>query len=119
MITICHPVDDVELLFIQSALDASDIPHFVVGQHFGSLFPGMQIPWHNEKSIQVPSTYVNDALEVVQHLRVTYTPTFANLTIKSKFRILAETLIFGWAMPVGRKKLSNPVLRRGARKRAP
>lgn len=119
MITICHPVDDVELLFVQSALEASDIPHFVVGQHFGSLYPGMQIPWYNERSIRVPSAYVNDALEVVQHLRSTYVPTFTNLTIKSKFRILVETLICGWVIPVGSKKSFDRTFKSKAQQRAP
>lgn len=41
MITICHPIDDMELLFIQMELEAEAIPHFVVGKHFGSLYPGM------------------------------------------------------------------------------
>lgn len=107
MITICHPVDDTELLFMKMELEAAAIPYFVIGQHFGSLYPGMQMPWYNERSIQVFTAHLNEALEVVQHVRSYYRPTFENLTIKSKFRIFLETLFFGWVIPAGDKKPSN------------
>jgi hypothetical protein len=112
MITICHPVDDMELLFIRLELEAADIPHFVVGQYFGSMYPGMQIPWYNERSVRVPATCLNEALEVIQHVRSYYSPTFGNLVIKSKLRIFLEALLFGWIIPAGSKKPSNPSLKR-------
>jgi len=108
MITICHPVDDMELQFIRLELEAADIPHFVVGQYFGSMYPGMQMPWYNERSVRVPTTCLNEALEVIQHVRSYYSPTFGNLVIKSKLRILLEALLFGWLIPAGSKKPSNP-----------
>jgi hypothetical protein len=114
MITICHPVDDMELLFLRLELEASAIPHLIVGQHFGSLYPGMQMPWYNERSVRVPTTHMQEALEVIQHVRSYYSPTFENLAIKSKFRIFFEVLIFGWVMPAGNKKPSNPSFKRDA-----
>lgn len=108
MITICHPIDDVELLFIQMELEAEAIPHFVVGNHFGSLYPGMQIPWVNERSVRVPVSRATQALEVIQRVRSYYEPTFANLTTKSKLRVLCEAILCGWVMPAGNKKPSNP-----------
>jgi hypothetical protein len=116
MITICHPVDDLELQFIQLELEAADIPHFVVGQYFGGLYPGMQMPWYNERSVQVPDICLDDALEVVQHVRSYYSPTFENLALKSKFRILLEMLLFGWMMPAGSRKSSGPAPKRDLRK---
>jgi hypothetical protein len=107
MITICHPVDDMELLFIRMELKAAEIPYFVVGQHFGSLYPGMQMPSFNERSIRVPTTNLNAALEVIQHVRSYYSPAFENLAVKSKLRILFEALLFGWVIPAGDKKPSN------------
>lgn len=107
MITICHPADDLELLLLRSALVASGIPHFVVGEHFGSLFPGMQIPAYNERSVQVPAGFFDQATEVVVQLRASYTPTFAKLTTRSKLRMLLEALWFGWVMPGGGKRLTN------------
>ncbi len=107
MISICHPIDDMELLFLQSALEASDIPYFVVGQYLGSLYPGMQIPWYNERSIQVPVCRIDEALELIQHLRSTYSPPSQNLSTKSKLCMLFEALYFGWIIPGGSKKTSE------------
>jgi len=107
MITICHPVDDLELLLLRSALQAAGIPHFVVGEHFGSLYPGMQIPSYNERSVRVPASYVEDALKVIKEVRATYTPVSERLTAKSKLRMFLEGLWLGWVMPGGAKKPSN------------
>lgn len=104
MITICHPVDDLELLLFRMALQAEGIPHLVVGDHFGSLYPGMQIPSFNERSVRVPADYIKDALKVLDKLRATYRPTSDNLTTRSKIRMLLEGLFLGWVMPGGRKK---------------
>jgi hypothetical protein len=118
MITICHPVDDLELQFIQLELEAADIPHFVVGQYFGGLYPGMQMPWYNERSVQVPAACLDDALEVIQHVRSYYSPLFENLALKSRFRIFLEMLLFGWMMPAGSRKSTGPVPKRDLRKSA-
>lgn len=107
MITLCHPVDDMELLFMRMELEAMAIPHFVVGQNFGSLYPGMQMPWYNERSIRVPAARVSEALEVIQHVRSYYSPAFENLAMESKLRIFFETLLFGWVIPAGNKKPSG------------
>lgn len=104
MVTIGHPVDDMELLFIRMELEAATIPFFVVGQHFGSLYPGMQIPSYNERSIRVHTSYLDEALEVIQHVRSYYIPTFVDLDKKSKFRILLEALFMGWVILASSKK---------------
>lgn len=109
MITLCHPVDDMKLLFIRMELEAAEIPFFVVGQHFGSLYPGMQMPCYNERSVLVPAMYVDQALEVLQHLRAYYSPTFENLDNGSKLRIIFEALLLGWVIPAGNKKTSGIV----------
>ena len=104
MITVCHPVDDLELVLLQAALNAAEIPHFVVGYHFGSLYPGMQIIAYNERTIRVPNDYVEEALEVIEEVRSSYSPAFENLTKQSKFRMILEGLFFGWVVPAGPKK---------------
>jgi len=108
VITICHPVDDMELLFIQMELEAEAIPHFVVGKHFGSLYLGMQMPWYNERSVRVPVNRAAEALKVVQRVRAYYEPAFVNLDKKSKLRIFLEGLLLGWVVPAGNKRPSNP-----------
>lgn len=114
MITICHPVDDMELLFIQMELQAEAIPHLVVGQHFGSLYPGMQMPWYNERSVLVPINLVQEAQEVIRRVRAYYEPVFVNLNKKSKLRIFCEAVLFGWVVPAGNKKPSKPAFNRDA-----
>ena len=111
MITICHPVDDMELLLIQMELDATSIPHLIVGQHFGSLYPGMQVPWYNERSVRVPIGLAEEAREVIERIRSYYEPAFVNLRKRSKLRMLCELMLFAWVMPAGSKKPSNPSLK--------
>ena len=107
MITVCHPIDDLELIIIRMELEAEEIPCFVLGEHFGSLYPGVQIPWYNERSIQVPPGKAREAQEVIQRVRAYYEPSFIKLSTKSKLRILCEALLFGWAIPAGSKRPSN------------
>lgn len=104
MITICHPIDDLEVLILKMALDAEAIPHLVVGEYFGSLFPGMQIRAYNERSIRVPHCHADKALAVVGRVRASYAPTAERLAVRSKLRMLFEAMLFGWVMPGGTKK---------------
>ena len=114
MITICHPVDDMELLFIQMELDATSIPYFIVGQHFGSLYPGIQVPWYNERSVRVPTGLAEEAREVIEHIRSYYEPAFVSLCKRSKLRMLCEAMLFAWVMPAGSKRPSNPSFKQDA-----
>ena len=104
MITVCHPNDDIEQMLLTAALNAADIPHFIVGQHFGSLYPGVKIAWYNECSIRVPPNYFEDAKDVIESVRADYAAPSENLDIHSKIRMFAEAVFFGWFMPGGNKK---------------
>jgi len=103
----------MEVLFIQMELDAEGIPHFCVGQHFGSLYPGIQIPWYNERSIQVLPENIHQAEKVVRRVRTYYKPSFTNLNKKSKLRIFCEAVLFGWVVPAGSKKTSKHTVENG------
>ena len=107
MITICHAADDLELLFLHSMLEDAGIPYSVVGRYFGSLYPGVQVPWYNERCIRVPEAFVEEALKVIEQVRASYTPTYERLTTKSKLRMILEGLCIGWVVPGGTKKRSN------------
>ena len=107
MITVCHPMDDLEVLFISAVLEAEGIPYLVVGSYFGALFPGIQIPIYNERIIRVPKEYLEEAISVIEDHRSVYTPTFENLTTHSKIRVVIEAIIFGWVFPAGKKRPSN------------
>ena len=104
MITFCHPRDDLEQLFIISLLEEVGIPYFIVGQNFGSLYPGIQIPWYNQRSIRVPSSYLDFACEVVEGFRATYVSPSENIAARSKLRMGLEVLFCGWIVPGGKKR---------------
>jgi hypothetical protein len=104
MVTICHPRDDLEQVFIVVALERARIPYFVVGQYIGGILPGMQIPWYNERSIRGPAAAVESATEVVAEVRSYYVAPSDDLGVKSKIRMLLEGVVCGWVMPGGKKK---------------
>lgn len=103
----------MEVFFIQMELDAEGIPHFLVGQHFGSLYPGIQIPWYNERSIQVLPENIHQAEEVIRRVRAYYKPAFTDLNKKSKLRIFCEAVLFGWVVPAGSKNTSKHTVKNG------
>jgi len=107
MITICHPLDDLEVLELQAALEAAEIPCFVFSGYLGSLFPGFQIRAFNERSIQVPPSCVAEALQVIREVRASRTPSFAGLRVRSKLRIIFETFFLGSPVLAGKRR---PVL---------
>ena len=105
MINLCHPVDEIEQLFLSSALNAASIPFFIVGAGIGSLYPGVQVPWYNERTIRVPANYFDEAQVVVAEVRNTYVNTSENLSTRSKFRFLFDFFL-GWVILAGSKKNS-------------
>lgn len=96
----------MELQFIRMELEAATIPFFVVGQHFGSLYPGMQMLWYNERSVVVPASYVEQAQEAIQHIH-TYLVQPKRIWIRFKLRIIFEALLLGWLISAGKKKTSG------------
>lgn len=90
-------------MFLSSALQAANIPFFIVGAGFGSLYPGVQVPWYNERPIRVPENHYDEAQEVVAEVRKTYVNTSENLSNRSKFRMLFDFFL-GWVIPAGSKK---------------
>ena len=104
MVTVCHPVDEMEQMFIVASLEAAEIPYFVKGYYFGSLYPGMVVPWYNERTICVPRNYIEEASEIVLDLRSKYELQVENISIYSKLRMLLEGIILSWVMPYGKKR---------------
>jgi hypothetical protein len=104
MITVCHPTDEVEQILLVAELENAGIPYFINAQHFGSLYPGTQVPWYNERAIRVPSVCYEDAMEVINYFRAGYLPQSVSLDTTSKFRMLGEAVMFGWVFPYGNRK---------------
>ena len=95
-------------------LEAAGIPYLLLGEHFGSLYPGMQVAWYNERTVQVRAAHAPQAQAVVDGVRATYEPASVNLDAMSKLRIILEAVLFGWVMPAGTKRASGePVLPEG------
>ncbi len=104
MITVCHPIDEMEQILLVAELEHAGIPYFINAQHFGSLYPGMQLPWYNERAIRVPRSCYADAMDVIGNFRAGYIPQSVSLDSTSKLRMLCEAIIFGWVFPYGNRK---------------
>ena len=46
LVKLIEPFDEGELALIKSLLDANGIAYFVHNEHFGSLYPGMALPFN-------------------------------------------------------------------------
>lgn len=97
----------MELLFIRMALEAEGIPSLIVGDGFGSLYPGVQLPIFNERPIRVNESDVTRALEVVDEVRKDFDPVSSDLSGRSKLRIIIEAILFGWFIPGGTRHGSS------------
>lgn len=97
----------MELLFIRMALQADGIPCLVVGDGFGSLYPGVQVPIFNERPVRVAEADRERAMEVVEEVRRDFDPVSSDLGVSSKLRILVELLLFGWFVPGGKRRRSS------------
>ena len=117
MVTVCHPYDAMELAFIVSILEREKIPYFIVGEHFGSIVPGVQIPAYNERTIQVPEEYAERAIAAIEEFRNIDVRRDQSFTLTSKLRMLAEAILFGWIFPHGSKKPSTNSSKPGTSKR--
>ncbi len=107
MITICHPYDEMELSFLICILNREEIPHLIIGQHFGSIIPGLQIASYNERTIQVPKEFEERAIEVVDEFRNMDVRLEQTYALTSKIRTIIEAIFFGWFIPGGTKRPSN------------
>ena len=108
MVVLCHALDDLEVMYIRAMLQSAEIPFEIIGENFGSLYPGIQIASYNERRFLVSEEHYEDALEIVQSLRAQDADESSiessELTLGSKIRIVLETLAFGWSSLGGAKK---------------
>lgn len=108
MVILCHAVNDMEVMYIRALLQNAEIPFHIVGEHFGSLYPGMQIAFYNERRFLVPKVHYQAAEDLIRNLRDTNTDhqeqIDSDLTLGAKIRIILETFLFGWSSIGGKKK---------------
>ncbi len=105
MITLCHAMHDAEVLYIRAALQNAGIPHFIIGEGFGSLYPGIQIASYNERRFLVPEAFYRESIDIVNRIRdIQIEVSREEFTLSSKLRIVVETLVFGWSSLGGKRK---------------
>jgi len=107
MIAISHPKDEMELALQISILESEDIPYFVRGQHFGSLYPGPQIASYNERTIMVPEQFIERSTKLLCEFQEIENDSYQSYSVLSKVRMVIETIIFAWFIPGGKKVISN------------
>jgi len=60
MVKLIEPQDEGELALIKSLLEGNDIPYFVQNEHFGSLYPGLALPF-NARVVMVDESDIGRA----------------------------------------------------------
>lgn len=104
MVVLCHAMDDMEVLFLRALLQSEEIHFAIVGEHFGSLYPGVQIASYNERRFLVPLEQYERAAALIAEHREVYVPVTENLSLGARLRIVIEAFLFGWCFPGGRKR---------------
>ena len=96
------PQNDSELAIIRSIFDGEGLNYYIRNDHFGSLKVGPKIDLLNAKMIQVHDEQFELASELISEFLKNSRKDTTNddkYTLSDKFRMIIETLIFGWFMP--------------------
>jgi hypothetical protein len=105
LVTILRPQSEAELAIALAILEAHGIESFVHAQHFGSLFPGLQIDSYNTRTIMVPEQCVAEAREALAEAAPTADEValLPPMRFRDKMRVVLEAVLFGWFVPGGRR----------------
>jgi hypothetical protein len=60
IVTLIEPQDEGELALVKSLLDGNNIRYFVQNEHFGSLYPGLSLPF-NRRVVMVDESDLDRA----------------------------------------------------------
>ncbi|MYF70448.1 MAG: DUF2007 domain-containing protein [Proteobacteria bacterium] len=106
---IYSPRNESELVFVQSLLQAHDVPYVVDQGGFGAAFPGLYIDHFTRKWIKVPDAAVERAQILIrENLSNEAEPEVdADMGWMDKLRIFVEALAFGWFVPGRRGNTRN------------
>jgi hypothetical protein len=66
-VKLTEPNDEGELALIKSLLEGNNIPYFVHNEHFGSLYPGLPLPF-NARVVMVDEADFQRAETLVRRL---------------------------------------------------
>lgn len=59
------PVDESELVFLKSLLEAEGVPFYVLNDNFGSLYSGVYMNYFNAKTIMVPEELYEESRALI------------------------------------------------------
>lgn len=106
---VATPQTESEMVVMVSMLDAFEIPHFVHNLGFGGLYPGLQIRLYNVRRVMVQVDHVADALELLSVFEQSNIEpeNDEKLKLRDKFRMIVETILFGWSFPTKRRNLQT------------
>lgn len=106
LVVVARPQTESELSVMLCMLHARDIPAFVQGRGFGSLYPGPQIDGYNARRIMVPAPLAETAREMLSVLDTAVRPKTPHRPKRTLgiMRIVLEFLMFGWFVPGYRRR---------------
>lgn len=106
LVAVLRPQTETELVIALSILEAYGIETFVHGQHFGSLFPGLQIESYNTRTIMVPEERANEAREALAGSPASGDPSAETspMPLLDRVRVVLEAALFGWFIPGRRSR---------------
>jgi hypothetical protein len=100
LVRVFSPEAEADLVAVVAMLEAHDIPCFVHGAGFGSLYPGPQIYGYNTRAIMVSEENAAAALELIRDFDSQPGDLHAGPRPPSgRLRTLIEFLLFGWFVP--------------------
>ncbi|MBM4132316.1 MAG: DUF2007 domain-containing protein [Nitrospira sp.] len=73
MVRLIEPQDEGELALIKSLLDGNGIEYFVKNEHFGSLYPGLSLPF-NRREVMVHASELGRADTLLGNLTRRFDP---------------------------------------------
>lgn len=73
MVRLIEPQDEGELALIKSLLDGNGIQYFVKNEHFGSLYPGLSLPF-NRREVMVHESELGRADTLLGNLTRRFGP---------------------------------------------
>ncbi len=106
---IVNPMNEAELALFKSLFEAEGIRYFVHNENFGSILIGPQISNYNVKTIFVPAEFADQAREIVTDFRQSEVVAESKPNKPDRFRLVVETVVFGWFMP-GRRRGKSRLL---------
>jgi len=104
LVRVAMPETESHLALMVCALNAEDIPYLVHNAGMGALYPGLQIGAYNARSIMVPESCSEHAIEIIAELHLEVPTPHNTPRVPDKLRMLLEMILMGWFLPRGMRR---------------